>query len=116
VIKCYLPTYLSFFNSSATTGTGTVIYISQNLQLINNQTISASRSPFVTQQPQHGEPISIFNVHMSHKKQESEMMVAARKSIIQSLTSHNIVVAGDWNYVDDLTLDKLNSSHDRKHL
>jgi exonuclease III len=51
---------------------------------------------------------------MSHKKQESEMMVAALKSIIQSLTSHNIVLAGDWNYVDDL--DKLNSSHDRKHL
>jgi len=101
-IKLIIPNYLCFFNSASTLGSGTVIYVSQQFQVTDTRTVVSGKIQYLIIKLPYNNPILIFNVHMSHNDREAINFVDSIESVIRNLDSHDVILAGDWNYVDDI--------------
>jgi len=112
--KLIIPNYLSYYNSATALGSGTVIYTSQNIQILNTGIVTPGKVQHLTFQLPNSNPITIFNVHLSHNNKEAITMITSIENVIGNIGNHDFILAGDWNYVDNPTLDKKNCMTQRK--
>jgi len=112
--KLIIPNYLSYYNSAAALGSGTVIFTSQNIKVLNSDIVTPGKVQYLTFKLPNCNPITMFNVHLSHNNKEALNMINSIENVIRNIGIHDFVLAGDWNYVDNPVLDKKNCMTERK--
>jgi len=111
----FIPNYRVFYNHAIQCFSGTALFVSTNFQILSNDILIAARLQKIKLKCDDSE-ISIYNLHMSHKDVEALSLVGVLHREFSNSTSDHDVLCGDFNYVDNLQLDRVRSTSDRPHL
>jgi len=114
-VKFQVPNYRFFSNDATSHASGLVIYVSKDIKVESHSSLVPAKLQKVVIS-HAAETYSIYNVHMPHNDKEAMCLVSTLRSDLNSSSSTHHILGGDWNFVENLALDKFNSVSDRPRL
>src|SRR5687768_3953606 len=108
--------YKTFYNPSLTLGSGTIFLIRNSINVITTNVLIPSKLHSI-ELTLNGETFYILNCHFPFDNNISMQFISTLKSHINNITNKkNVILLGDWNFVLNNDLDRLNSNENRKQV
>jgi len=110
--KILIPNYTVIYNSATTKSSGTAILISNTVSVESHNILLDSKCQRVVVNFD-SQQLIIINIHMPHKNIESYNLINIIENDLANSCPSNIILCGDWNYVDNPSMDYKNHNSDR---
>jgi exonuclease III len=109
--------YKSFYNSSTTNiGSGTIFLVKNNFTVLNDEILIPGKLQFLSIDI-FNTIFYVFNIHFPFNNSDSNTFLNILNNKISTLPSQdNVILAGDFNFVENETLDRLRSVEPRKKM
>src|SRR6266571_133713 len=112
-LKLNFPNYNSYYNSKVARGSGTCIFLKNYVSVYFDKVIIPGKLQIVACGVGF-DKFRIYNVHVPHSQPDAFALLTALKMDLVSAThSEEIILAGDWNFVENRDLDLLHAKWGR---
>jgi len=111
----FIKGYKVLINPAYRKGSGTLVCVSESVKFVDHQILVPGHVQVLRFQCDQ-QIYTLFNVYLPFEDDFAIRIVNAIRSKIVSEQGTNLLLAGDFNYVDNIALDRVSSSYDRPRL
>ena len=111
-----IDSYISFFNPPLHRSSGTCIFVQNSLTIVSCTVISKGNMQALVVK-QNSTVIHILNVHLSNTDYIAKEMIRVMDNYVKTVPANEqLVLCGDWNYVDNDSVDRIRCNERRKSI